>query len=119
MERFEARLEVGNREAEADNSLMSYSVARTERFVDNILADNKANNRFPDEVEEAADRNSRMDSVDMFGNASDAWVGSSRAVEGEGRIDKMVLVLSHHLHDSKMTIDQEKQRKEMEREKDE
>lgn len=97
MERFEARLEVDNREVAAGNSLMSCIVARTERFVDNILAGNKANNRFPDEGA-AADRNSRMDSEDMFGSASDAWVESSQAGEEvAAHIDMAVSVLNHHL----------------------
>lgn len=97
MGRFEARLEVDNREVAADNSLMSCSVAHTERFADNILAGNKASNRFPDE-EVAADRNSRMDSEDMLDSASDAWAENSRAGEvAEAHIDMAVSVLNHHL----------------------
>lgn len=96
MERFEARLEVDNREAAADNSLMSCSVAHMERFVDNILAGNKANNRFPD-AGVAADHNSHMDLGDMLDNAFDAWVESNRVVEEEVHNDMVVSVLNHHL----------------------
>lgn len=98
MGRFEARLEVDNREAAADSSWMSCSDARTERFEDNILAGSKASNRFPDEVVGAAvGRSSRMGSGDMFGNAWDAWVASSRAVGGAARNGRVVLVPNHHL----------------------
>lgn len=93
MERFEARLEVDNRVAAADNSLMSCSVARMERFVDSILAGNKASSRFPDEG--VADHSS-TGSGDMFDNASDALVESNRA-EGAVHNDMVVSVLSRHL----------------------
>lgn len=99
MGRFEARLEVDNREALADNSLMSYSVARTERFVGNILAGNKANSRFPD-AGAVADRNSRhTDLGDMLDNASDALVESNLAVGAAAadHIDMAVLALYLHL----------------------
>lgn len=97
--RSEARLEVevGSREAAAGNSLLSCSVARRERFARSILAGNKANSKVPDEVEgAAADHSSRTDSEDMFGNASDAWVLSSRAVDA-ARIDRAVSVPNHRL----------------------
>lgn len=103
MGHFEARLEVDSQEAEVDSNLKSCSVSRTERFVGNKAAGNiLANNIFPDEVEVVADRNSRRDSEDMLGNASDAWVASSRAVEGVARIDRAVAVLNRHLHELKI-----------------
>lgn len=100
MGHFEARLEVevDNREAMADNSLASYSVARMERSVDSTLAGNKAHNRFPDEAEgRVAGRNNRKE--DMFDNASDAWIESNRAVEDVAHIGRAVSVLSRHLFD--------------------
>lgn len=99
MEHFEAQLEVDNREVVAGNSLMSCSVAHMEHFVDNILAGNKASNRFPDEeVVVVADRNIRMDSEDMFDNAFDAWVENSQVEDVvEAHIDMVVSVLNRHL----------------------
>lgn len=91
MERFEARLEVDSQEAVADSNLKSCSVSRMESFVGNKAAGNI------DEVEVVADRNSRRDSEDMLGNASDAWVASNLAVEGVARIDRAVVVLNRHL----------------------
>jgi hypothetical protein len=82
----------------ADSNLASYSVAGMERFVGNKAGNILANNRFPDEAEEAAGRNNRMDSEDMFGNASDAWVASS-LVEGAARIDRAVVEPNRHLNE--------------------
>lgn len=96
MERFEARLEVDNREAVADSSLTSCIVSHTaERFVDNILAGSKASNRFPDVVA-AVDRSNRMDLVDMLDSAFDAWAENSRAGEAV-HIDMVPLVPDRHL----------------------
>lgn len=94
---FEARLEVDSQEAVADNSLMSCSDAHTEHFVDNILAGNKANNRFPDEVAGVAGHNSHTDSEDMLDNASDALAASNLAAGDVAHNDRAVLVLNHHL----------------------
>lgn len=98
MERFEARLEVDSQEAVADNNLASCSVARMERFVGNKAGSILENNRFPDEVAAVAGRNNRRDSEDMFDNALDAWVASSRVVEGVAHIDRAVSGLDRHLH---------------------
>lgn len=69
----------------ADSNLKSSNVSRTENFVGN-----KASNRFPDEVEVAAGRNSlRRDLEDMLGNALDAWV-ASRAGEDAAHICMVV-----------------------------
>jgi hypothetical protein len=97
MERFEARLEVDSQEAVADSNLASCSVARMERFVGNKAGNILANNRFPDEVAAAVGHNNRRDSEDMFGNASDAWVASSRAVVAH--IDRAVVALNRHLYE--------------------
>ena len=113
MERFEARLEVDNREAAADNmDLMSCSVAHTEHFVDNILADNKASNRFPDEVGAGVvvGCNNHMDLEDMLDNAFDALVENSRAVGDAAHTGRAVLVLSHHLKSSRVGIDSKRGR---------
>lgn len=95
MERFEARLEVDNREAVADSSLTSCIVSRmVERFVGNILAGSKASNRFPD-AGAAVDRSNRMDLVDMLDSAFDAWAENSQAAGVH--IGMAVSVLNHHL----------------------
>lgn len=103
-ERFEARLEVDNREGVAGNSWMSCSVSHMGSFGGNILADNKANNKVPDEVVGAAEgRSSRMDLEDMLDNASGALVESSRAVGGAEHNGRAAAGLNHHLHRSNMT----------------
>lgn len=103
MERFEARLEVDSQEAVADSNLKSCSVSHMVRFVGNKAAGNiLVNNRFPDEAEVAVDHNSHRDSEDMLDNALDAWVASSRAVEGVARIDRAAAALNRHLYELKI-----------------
>jgi hypothetical protein len=111
MEHFEARLEVDSQEAVADSSLVSCSVSRKEHFVGNKAGNILANNRFPDEAVAVVGRNNRRDSEDMFGNALDAWVASSRAVE-VAHIDRMVSVLYRHLNE--LTIKRNKKKRENE-----
>lgn len=109
--RSEARLEVDNREAAAGSSWMSSSVARTGSFVGNILADNKASNKFPDGVAEAeVGRSSRMDLGDMSGNASGALAESSRAGGDAAHICRAVSVLNRHL-ETRRSEDKERREK--------
>lgn len=63
-------------------------------------AGNISNNRFLDEVEVVAGRNSRRDSEDMLDNAWDASVASSRVVDVAHIDDRAVVVLNRHLNES-------------------
>lgn len=87
----------GSQGAEVGSNPKSCSVSRRENcFVGN--RDSISDNRFPDEAEAAvAGRNNCRDLGGTLGNASDALVACSRAVEGEARSDRAVAEQCRHL----------------------